>query len=1007
MDWEEYKKLTEEEKPEVSGWGIRPKSFEERHRMLGGILKGIDIVEKPYYSLMNIGKDIVGGEKGFSPIKDIKRGFQGKERSSFTDILTEAGWQPETWAGKLLKGTVGFVGGVAFDPITWLGGAGKGIVLGGQVVTKSGEKLLWQNFRKLAKVKTLDEAYEKIGVAETNKLYQQAAKKTIEAAYQNPQKYFAQPSLRFGKWTIPGSTTFVPKVQKALNKALNPILKTRIGRETARESRFIGHTLGSLFDPGFDIKVSTHIPAEKKAELLSEIYNVHIARQGAQLKVLQEAQNLYRSLNKQQRQKVTFNIEKFLALSTLKRKIKGVEPEISKPISQIPKELEPLAVEARKYKSMEEFRKNMRRSVAWKNAERILKYEEATRDNLALRKFGDKYVVILKKEGYTLAPAASKKIANQAITGAITLKEAGFKSFTDFYKGIKEIKLKVPPSSIREEELKILNSITDPQVRKAVEQTKDSVEKIWQDEVRLKLRDPAKKIEEGYVKRIIAEGTKPVTPIGTSYLPRKGKVPTIEESIRLYKEGKLPYMFESDAGKLYLARASEKEYRIIKQNLFNYLKKEKFLAPVTRQAKEGWIELPQKFLGKRYQTLPEIAREISRVTPEMTPEGIKNFIHYYDEVLNFWKMSVTSLWLSFHTRNAMSNTWLAWLGGLRNPLMFKTATDVQLYGRALRKGKNLIDSIVKIGEKQFKLSELYQMSGETGILGSGWLGGDFIRKTNVGKQTVAQHLWDIPNEVRRVGTAVENNARVALFIDRLAKGSDVSEAAMWTKKFLFDYTHLTEFERNTMKRVVPFYTWLRKNIILQLEQIVKQPGQYTAMSHLREGIDSMSPETEEKFLPKWMREEEMFFKYPVKKPAFFNLDLPFQDLANIFSLRMWASATTPLVKGMFEVAANKDLWRGKPLADQNLPASKRLREALKQELLNNLRLKSVWQKATDAERTHFQKFLDLVFGIRVYPYDIALGRQFYKAEKQRERKAKIRLEREGGAFQKAFLKFMK
>jgi len=263
MDWEEYKKLTEEKKPEVSGWGIKPKSFEERHRMLGGILKGIDIVEKPYYSLMNIGKDIVGGEKGFSPIKDIKRGFQGKERSSFTDILTEAGWQPETWAGKLLKGTVGFVGGVAFDPITWLGGAGKGIVLGGQVVTKSGEKLLWQNFRKLAKVKTLDEAYEKIGVAETNELYQQAAKKTIEAAYQNPQEYFVQPSLRFGKWTIPGSTTFVPKVQKALNKALNPILKTRIGRETARESKFIGHTLGSLFDPGFDIKVYAYSSRKK------------------------------------------------------------------------------------------------------------------------------------------------------------------------------------------------------------------------------------------------------------------------------------------------------------------------------------------------------------------------------------------------------------------------------------------------------------------------------------------------------------------------------------------------------------------------------------------------------------------------------------------------------------------------------------------------------------------------------------------------------------------------
>ena len=50
------------------------------------------------------------------------------------------------------------------------------------------------------------------------------------------------------------------------------------------------------------------------------------------------------------------------------------------------------------------------------------------------------------------------------------------------------------------------------------------------------------------------------------------------------------------------------------------------------------------------------------------------------------------------------------------------------------------------------------------------------------------------------------------------------------KKFLFDYMDLTAFERKVMKRVFPFYTWLRKNIPLQISMLLKSPRTYARIN---------------------------------------------------------------------------------------------------------------------------------------------------------------------------------
>jgi len=73
-------------------------------------------------------------------------------------------------------------------------------------------------------------------------------------------------------------------------------------------------------------------------------------------------------------------------------------------------------------------------------------------------------------------------------------------------------------------------------------------------------------------------------------------------------------------------------------------------------------------------------------------------------------------------------------------------------------------------------------------------------------------------------------------------------AAMQVKKFLFDYTDegLTEFEREGMKRIMPFYSWTRNNLPLQLEQLLKQPGKYAAVEKVRKGHEyALGPSPDE------------------------------------------------------------------------------------------------------------------------------------------------------------------
>ena len=60
----------------------------------------------------------------------------------------------------------------------------------------------------------------------------------------------------------------------------------------------------------------------------------------------------------------------------------------------------------------------------------------------------------------------------------------------------------------------------------------------------------------------------------------------------------------------------------------------------------------------------------------------------------------------------------------------------------------------------------------------------------------------------------------------------IQGAADVVDKLLFDYSDVTKFETQVMKRIFPFYTWLRKNIPLQLELLAEKPQRYARLNRI-------------------------------------------------------------------------------------------------------------------------------------------------------------------------------
>jgi len=205
----------------------------------------------------------------------------------------------------------------------------------------------------------------------------------------------------------------------------------------------------------------------------------------------------------------------------------------------------------------------------------------------------------------------------------------------------------------------------------------------------------------------------------------------------------------------------------------------------------------------------------------------------------------------------------------------------------------------------YSLKELADFQLKSGLLSEAQMGLDaknaFQKVMTKGSKNPLSNDF-IPREwSQKLGGWIENSAKFKSFLidykdimnqtkgmaaDVASSTSDdaLKYAERKAKKWWLDYSDLTEFEQKTMKNIIPFYSWMRKNIGNQLEGILVYPQTFSIFPKAMEAMEYDDPDFNPEDIPEWMRDLGAF---PVSLPgmekgtSIFRPDMPFADLNKI------------------------------------------------------------------------------------------------------------------------------
>lgn len=268
---------------------------------------------------------------------------------------------------------------------------------------------------------------------------------------------------------------------------------------------------------------------------------------------------------------------------------------------------------------------------------------------------------------------------------------------------------------------------------------------------------------------------------------------------------------------------------------------------------------PQELMDEMRRTKDIIRRD----------KGLEDFSQMMRKWQNTWAKyaTVPLVGFAFHARNLYGNLWLNFLAGVTNPAKYAEAIQVQNLGRRVRKrmAKKALtfdEALADLGRTNSREARLLRSARREGVLTSSFFDDvnyDTVNR-DVNRSWRQRNLSLEDNVITRsgfaFGSAIEDNARLAHYISKLDEVGDAKAAAASVKKYLFDYTDLTAFERNVMRSLNRFYTFMRKNLGLQLYVLANRPGMTLNALRMEQAV--MGTE-EDRFdgLPDWAQEAGM------------------------------------------------------------------------------------------------------------------------------------------------------
>ncbi len=311
----------------------------------------------------------------------------------------------------------------------------------------------------------------------------------------------------------------------------------------------------------------------------------------------------------------------------------------------------------------------------------------------------------------------------------------------------------------------------------------------------------------------------------------------------------------------------------------------------------------------------------------------------FDAITNLFKRSVTGLFLPFHVRNYVSgiiqNYEALGIGAL-NP---KTIAAGQKMAYLLSTGKGAKGGLIMVNGKPEKFARVFDSFANR--FGSDtFFQHEFLQSVDTGTEiasvapvlgkqslkstvkTLGLGSTGIPFRAgRAVGQFIEYQQKAVAYLTALGQGKSIPDALNMAERAGFDYRSLTAFESQIMRRLIPFYSFTRKNIELQLKTLGENPQRINQVLAFLKNIGEQPSPEEKKNLPDYIRGYLGIKLSDLPnglKVYISNFGTPIEQFANLVNgnpILFAISMTNPMLKAPIELGIGKDSFRQKDLKD--------------------------------------------------------------------------------------------
>lgn len=302
-------------------------------------------------------------------------------------------------------------------------------------------------------------------------------------------------------------------------------------------------------------------------------------------------------------------------------------------------------------------------------------------------------------------------------------------------------------------------------------------------------------------------------------------------------------------------------------------------------------------------------------------DGMKKAMEWYDKGLQLWKASVTGYspgFIGFQARNAIGDMTNMLIGGFRNRdgALGKGFKALEFEDVVSKEGREVAEQ--KFGKEAV---ELYDKSIQYGIVNSDTID-EYIGKGKGKLRKVVDTVTQTKRFRRR-----EEGFRVANFYDAFKRSGNWDEAAKIARQSSLDYSAMTPFERNVMKRVVPFYGFMRQNLEHQLKTFVSNPRALNIkrkfFDNIRKSLGSELSDEEYDTLPDWMKEgmHIVMGRKDNTVDILTGLGDPSEAINDLVSLNPKRQvmnllrSSSPMLKIPTELATGQDFFREAPISE--------------------------------------------------------------------------------------------